>query len=68
MQGTAYLGRVLEGVNSSKSQQVAISTFENHRLAGELTFGDSFQDSGVVPRHVRVRSSGLRLSIPMDEG
>ena len=27
-----------------------LSTFENHCLAGELTFGDPLQDSGVVRR------------------
>ena len=37
-----------DGVNSSESQQVAISTFENHCLTGELTFGKPLQGSCVV--------------------
>ena len=36
--------RVLEGVNSCKS----VPTFENNCLEGEMTFGDPFEDSGVV--------------------
>jgi len=40
--------------NSSKWQQAAISTFENHCLVGELSFGDPFQESGVV-----VQASGF---------
>ena len=29
--------------------QDTLSTFENHCLAEELSFGDPFEDSGVVP-------------------
>ena len=40
--------RVFELVIFLRPCQDAVSTFENHCLAGESTFGDPFQDSGVV--------------------
>ena len=36
-----------------------VSTFENHCLGGELTFGDPFLDSGVV--HTRFIGEGWRF-------
>jgi len=38
--------RVFERVIFQKTHLDALSTFENRCLAGELTFGDSLQDSG----------------------
>jgi len=46
-----FHARVLEGVNSFKSlsgHALWLSTFENSCLEGEMTFGDPFEDSGVV--------------------
>ena len=46
-----FHARVLEGVNSFKSlsgHALWLSTFENSCLGGEMTFGDPFEDSGVV--------------------
>ena len=56
----AQLERVFEWVNFPKSHQVAISTFENHCLVGELTFGDPFQDSG-VEGYLRYSASRTQL-------
>ena len=49
--------RVFEGVNENKPYPDTVSTFENHCLAGELTFADPFQDSGVMRLVTRRRIS-----------
>ena len=46
-----FHARVFEGVNENRTHLSAVSAFEIHCLAGKLTFGDPFQDSGVVPPH-----------------
>ena len=43
-----FHARVLEGVNSFQPCQDTVSPFENNCLEGEMTFGDPFEDSGVV--------------------
>jgi len=49
--GKVYHARVFEGVNENRPYPDTVSTLENHCLAGELNFGDPFQDSGVVAPH-----------------
>ena len=49
--------RVVEGLSENRPCPETVSTFENHCLAGELTFGDPFQDSGVVRLVTRRRMS-----------
>jgi len=39
---------VFEGVNHLHRVRTRFLTFENHCLAGKLTVGDPFQDSGVA--------------------
>ena len=43
-----YHARVLEGVNSVKSVPGYAFDFRNICIQGEMTFGDPFEDSGVV--------------------
>ena len=40
--------RVFVGVNENRQCPDTVSTFESRCPAGELTFGDPFQDSGIV--------------------
>ena len=48
MAAPPYHARVLEGVKSFKSVAGYAWTFENNYLGGETTFGNHFEDSGVV--------------------
>ena len=59
--------RVFEGVNDNRPCPDTVSTFEIHCLAGEFTFGDPFQDSGVV---VALFGNRARLitTLPSEEG
>jgi len=44
----AYHAREFEGVNPSNASCEQQETFETHCFEGKLTFGDPFEDSGVV--------------------
>ena len=62
--GWAYHARVFEVVNENRPCPDTVSTFENHCLARELTFGDPFQDSGVASPCSEVQTE-VKDSIPI---
>jgi hypothetical protein len=56
LRGKRYHARVEEGVNFLNPYVDTVLTFENNCLQGKLTFGDPFEDSGVVPSELGTKS------------